>query len=487
MQLIVIKKIISKERKMGKFVLANDEVILLEDSEIGYSGSVEGLDCLDKLTLTNKRIIAQWKKKKEEKILEIQFSDIKKYMDELQVDYFDDDEHDGCLRIQTINGIELFNLNDINGESLAESFANTFKRMVSSKSKSKEYRAIMIWVEKIKEAALVKNTNYKEVVNKETVITPTDEKKVVETPEEFNVCSDCGKKFDKFASFCPSCGTSVKKTKIVEVEKVVEVVRCRKCGAKMSADTKFCPSCGTPVIEETKPTVSVPPVVDEKKEGEKKVYKCPVCGEILFSDALKCPSCGNEIRGRVAVTSVREFFDKIINIEDENKKIEAIKMYPIPNNKEDIIEFMLLACSNFDAKYYATNKQGDSLANAWYTKIEQCYKKAVMMFTESADLQKIEKLYKEINVTTNTIERNKLIMTTTGIALIIVSVIMFYFSPKAEDGSSIITLLSYIAITILAIGIIVLALGLKKKKTNKQIEEENLAKMNKKIDANRKG
>ena len=472
---------------MGKFVIANDEVILLEDSEIAYSGSVEGLDYLDKLTLTNKRIIAQWAKKKEEKILEIQFSDIKKYMDELQVDYFNDGENGECLRVQTINGIELFNLNGTDGESLAESLANTFKRMVSSKSKSKEYRAIMIWVEKIKEAALVKKTNNQEAVKKETVIAPTDEKKVVENPEEFNVCSDCGEKFDKFARFCPSCGTFVKKTKIVEIEKVVEVVRCRKCGAKMSADTKFCPSCGIPIIEETKPTVSVPPVVDEKKEGEKKVHKCPICGEILFSDALKCPSCGNEIRGREAVTSVREFFDKISNIEDENKKNEAIKMYPIPNNKEDIIEFMLLACSNFDAKYYATNKQGDSIANAWYTKIEQCYKKSAMMFTESADIQKIKKLYKEIQITTNTIKRNKLIMTVTGIALIIASAIMFGLSPIAEDGSFVITPLSSISTAILAIGIIVLVLGLIKKKTNKQIEEEKIAKMNKKIDANRRG
>jgi RNA polymerase subunit RPABC4/transcription elongation factor Spt4 len=461
---------------MGKLVLAYDEVILLEDSEITYSGSVEGLDYLDKLTLTNKRIIAQWTKKKEDNILNIQFSDIKKYMDELQVDYYNDEEHGECLRIQTINGIELFNLNGIDGESLA----NTFKRMVSSKSKSNEYRAIIIWVEKIKEAAPVKKANNQDEVQKASVVVPTIEKKVVETTEEFNECSDCGEKFDKFARFCPSCGTSAKKTKIVEVEKVVEVIRCRKCGQKMGSETKFCPSCGTSVIEEARHEASVPPVVDEKKARDKKVHKCPICGEFLPSDALKCPSCNNEIRGREAVTSVSEFFHKISSIEDENKKIEAIKMYPIPNNKEDITEFMFLACSNFDAKYYATNKQGDSIANAWYTKIEQCYKKAVMMFTDSADIQKIEKLYKEIQVTTSTIKRDHLVMTVTGIALIIISVFLMGLSPTAEDGSAASTPLSYVSMAMLAIGIIVLVKGLKKKKTNKQIEEEKIAKMYKK-------
>jgi RNA polymerase subunit RPABC4/transcription elongation factor Spt4 len=461
---------------MGKLVLAYDEVILLEDSELAYSGSVEGLDYLDKLTLTNKRIIAQWTNKKEDKILEIQLNDIKKYMDELQVDYFNDDENGECLRIQTIKGIELFNLNGIDDESLA----NTFKRMVSSKSKSNVYKAVMIWVEKIKEAAPVKKTNNQADVKKETVVAPTVEKKVVESPDEFNVCSECGEKFDKFARFCPSCGTSVKKTKIVEVEKEVEVIRCRKCGTKMSADTKFCPSCGISVIEETKPVTSVHPLVDEKKARDRKVLKCPICGEIVPSDALKCPSCSNEIRGREAVSSISEFFDKISNIEDENKKIEAIKMYPIPNNKEDITEFMFLACSNFDAKYYATNKQGDSIANAWHTKIEQCYKKAIMMFTDSADIQKIEKLYKEIQVTTNTIKRNKFRMTLAGVALIIVSVIMIGLSQTAEDGTAVNTPLSTISTVILAIGIIVLVIGLKKKKTNKQIEEEKIAKMQKK-------
>jgi RNA polymerase subunit RPABC4/transcription elongation factor Spt4 len=460
---------------MGKLVLAYDEVILLEDCEITYSGSVEGLYYLDKLTLTNKRIIAQWTKKKEDKILEIHFNDIKKYMEELQVDYFSDDRNGECLRIQTINGIELFNLNGTEGESIT----NTFKRMVSSKSKSNEYKTIMIWVEKIKEAAPSKKISNQVEVEKETVIAPTIEKKVVETSDEFNVCSDCDEKLDKFARFCPSCGTSVKKTKIVEVEKVVEVIRCRKCGAKMSAETKFCPSCGIPVIEETKPVLSVPPVVDEKKTKEKKAHKCPICGEILPSDALRCPSCSHEIRGRETVTSVSEFFEKISNIENENKKIEVIKMYPIPNNKEDITEFMFLACSNFDAKYYATNKQGDSIANAWHTKIEQCYKKAVMMFTESVDIQKIEKLYKEIQVTTNTIRRNKLIMIITGIALIVLSSIMIGLSPTAEDGSIVSTPLSNISTTILVIGVIVLVVGLKKKKTNKQIEEEKIAKMNK--------
>lgn len=424
---------------MGKIVLAYDEVMILEDGDIAYSGSVEGVDYLEKISLTNKRIIAQWSKRIEKKKFEILLSDIKIYNNELQVDYFEDYEIGACLRVQTKNGIELFSLNAIEDESLL----NSFKKMFASNSS--KYRKINLWVDKIKEATSAKKASNTTTIKSEHVVSPVEFKKAVDSIKEVNTCSECGEKFAISARFCPSCGTSVEKTKVV-----------------------------------TKPIIPLTPVEEVKKSREKTVHKCSICGEFLPSDTLKCPSCGNEIRGRETAISVREFFDKISNIDDENKKIEAIKLYPIPNNKEDITEFMFLASSSFDAEYYVTNKQGDNIANAWYTKIELCYKKTVMMFTEKADIQIVEKIYQEVQIKTNTIRRNRLIMKVTGIVLIIISVIMIGLSPRAEDGTAEVTLLSYISLAILTIGIISLVLGLKKKKTNKQIEEDKVAKMNKK-------
>ncbi|MBG0762192.1 zinc ribbon domain-containing protein [Acholeplasma laidlawii] len=461
---------------MGKNVLAFDEVILLEDGDISYSGSVDGLDYLDKITLTNKRIIAQWSKKKEEKKFEVQLTDIKIYNNELQVDYFEHDEIGDCLRIQTINGIESFSLNNIKDESIV----NSFRKMFSSKSNSNEYKTVMLWVDKIKEATLHKKTNPSTALKQEHNIQSKEIKKIIVSDKEVITCTNCGDHFDKISRFCPSCGTSVEKPKVIEVEKVVEVIRCRICGSTIGADTKFCSSCGTSVIDKNKEDTIINPVIDIKKPREKSVHKCIICGEILPSDSLKCPSCGNEVRGRKTVISVREFFDKISSIDDENKKIEAIKLYPIPNNKEDITEFMFLASSSFDAEYYVTNKQGDSIANAWYTKIEQCYKKTVMMFTNPSDIQIVEKIYKEVQMKTENIKRNKFILSVTGTALIIISVILIGVSPRTEDGTAKVTFLSYISFAIMTIGIISLVLGLKKKKTNRQIEEEKYAKANKK-------
>ena len=464
---------------MRRIELENDEVILLEDEDVEYSGPFEKSVVIKKLVLTNKRLVATWTKKREKKGFEIKLSEIKKFNGEAQVDYYDSDQIGDSLRVQALSGVHYFS---VNTDDTFASVGSTFKSLFSSKTDSAEKKAQLVWVNKIKEVINEKPENVAEskVISKPAVTSAVENKEV----KEMNICPECGKEFDKSSNFCPSCGTPVNKPKVVEVEKVVEIVRCRKCGAKMSPDTKFCPSCGTPVVEEPKanaPFTPVPPVVEKKETRQNKVQKCPICGEIIPSDALSCPSCGHEVRGREAVSSVQAFFDKISSIDDEDKKIEAIKMYVIPNNKEDIMEFMFLAVSNFDAKLYATNKQGENIAGAWYTKIEQCYKKAKLMFTDPNDIAKVEKMYQETQTETKNIKKTKLIMTVSGIAVIILSLLLMMLgTPTDTEGHAQAMTLFYISMAILAAGIILLVLGLKKKKTNKQLEEERIAKMNKK-------
>lgn len=463
---------------MGKISLAIDEVILLEDGDIAYKGSIDHLDYLDKVILTNKRIIAEWSKKKDINNFEIQLKDIKIYNNELQVDYFEDDLIGNCLRIQSINGTELLSLND----NIDDSLVNTFKKMLSSKANSSEYKTIMTWIDKIKEAYTLDNKDVLQNSKKEPPAPIADHNQMIKIKEEINTCSKCGEKLDKTSHFCPSCGTSIEKNNTTDPIKVIEHIICRKCGTKINADSKFCPSCGTSVIE-----TPTPEIKEDKKQRKINAHKCSYCGEFLPSDALKCPSCGHEIRGRETTMSVAAFFDKISNIDDEQKKIEAIKLYPIPNNKEDITEFMFLATSSFDVDYYVTNKQGDSIANAWYTKIEQCYKKTVMMFADPSDIRIIEQLYKDIQLKTYQLKRLKFFMKIIGIVLIIVSLFMIGLSPRAEDGTAEVTVLSYISLSIFGIGITLLVKGLKKKKTNNQIEEERIEKLNKKTNNSRRG
>ncbi len=439
---------------MRKFVLDQDEVVLLEEGHTRYFGSLEEVGNLEKLVLTSKRILGVWVKGQEEGVLEINASEIKRYRSFLCVDEFDsDDLHGVCLRVQSVNGIELFDVK------------NT-----------------VAWVEKIKEAFGDAETI--EHAQKPKIADPISSaakerrgsEMRIKKEEMIIVCTSCGKEYPSGSKFCPHCGTETSKPKVVEIEKTVEVVICRKCGAKMSAGSKFCPSCGTPVTEEEKKPVQEP----KRDARENKIEKCPICGEILSFDAVSCPSCGHEIRGREATLSVAEFSKLISSIDDENKKIEAIKNYVIPNSKQDIMEFMVFATSNFDERIYLSNIQGENIACAWHTKIDQCYKKAMLMFTDQNDIRKIERLYNECVSKTTTTKKWKIGLIIAGIVLsalgfVLMSVAAGY---TGSDGKTSLDWLLFLGSGVVGLGVVSFIFGIKKKKTNKQLEEEKIAKAN---------
>ena len=77
--------------------LEKDEVILLECDDVDYSGPNVEYENIDKLVLTNKRIIANLFSNSS---FEIKLSDIKVFNGEIQVDYFTSNEIDDAVRIQ---------------------------------------------------------------------------------------------------------------------------------------------------------------------------------------------------------------------------------------------------------------------------------------------------------------------------------------------------------------------------------------------------
>ena len=94
----------------------------------------------------------------------------------------------------------------------------------------------------------------------------------------------------------------------------------------------------------------------KKKEAFGRV--CPNCGRQVPPMTLKCV-CGYEFTQKKQVSSVQILADKIEKIssvgtgdndDKENEKtkkiINAITMFPVPNSKEDIIEFLSMAVAN---------------------------------------------------------------------------------------------------------------------------------------------
>ncbi|WP_102268298.1 hypothetical protein [Massilicoli timonensis] len=70
------------------------------------------------------------------------------------------------------------------------------------------------------------------------------------------------------------------------------------------------------------------------------------------------------------------------------KKEELIRTFYIPNTKEEIYEFFILASSNI--------KIGGMNTNAWMVKIEQAYQKAELSFGNTSEFERLKSMYVQI-------------------------------------------------------------------------------------------
>lgn len=160
---------------------------------------------------------------------------------------------------------------------------------------------------------------------------------------------------------------------------------CSNCGQQINDGAKFCPSCGTAVSNEKTNN-------QRKTVFEGNIHKCPNCGEVLNSFTSNCPSCGHEIRGASNSAAVQEFAVKLASAESRQEKIAIIRNFPIPNTKEDILEFMILASTNI-----GDNLEKD-ISAAWQSKTEQAYQKAQIIFQDEKEFSRIQNIYSQVYV-----------------------------------------------------------------------------------------
>lgn len=195
---------------------------------------------------------------------------------------------------------------------------------------------------------------------------------------------------------------------------------CSNCGHQLTENAKFCFNCGTKVnIEEP----SQDGVRKVAYDGE--IHKCPNCGDILDAYESVCKACGYEQRGSKATSSVHELAVRLQKIEEarltsnnnsrfgfgqsseiDQQKINLIRSFVIPNTKEDILEFAVLAASNVDASAYddsygilstLQNGRRKAVSDAWLAKLKQAYQKAKLVFDGDPRISEIESLYENTN------------------------------------------------------------------------------------------
>lgn len=160
---------------------------------------------------------------------------------------------------------------------------------------------------------------------------------------------------------------------------------CSNCGYKLSEESNFCNNCGAVVNFEVDNNFE-----KRKTTYEGEIHKCPNCGEVLNSFVSNCPSCGYEVRGATNSHAVQAFATKLSMATNCQEKVSTIRNFPIPNTKEDIWEFMILASANMDSN------PNNELSAAWQSKIEQAYQKAQLVFCDEKELSRIQDKYNQI-------------------------------------------------------------------------------------------
>jgi DNA-directed RNA polymerase subunit RPC12/RpoP len=212
---------------------------------------------------------------------------------------------------------------------------------------------------------------------------------------------------------------------------------CSNCGTKMEDGVKFCSSCGTPVGGAS------PAAVKPASEKVGNIRKCPACGAEVPAMTALCPDCGHEFSNVQANSAVQAFFDKLDAINQDvyekeaakeakgplggamgamfgidamaktfsgtsagaKRQIAMIESYPIPNSKEDILEFVLLASSRYKglkkpliptAMGAAQKTEEFKLDDAWRAKCEQAYTKAkIALSSDKSAISEIENLLRQ--------------------------------------------------------------------------------------------
>ena len=196
--------------------------------------------------------------------------------------------------------------------------------------------------------------------------------------------------------------------------------------------------------------------VSPKSDKLGDITKCHACGSIIQSFVTSCPDCGTEFRNIEASRNITKFFEKLDELESNRKenfssnqkqesnislgtiikwlffypiliplktifffidkskpakwsitdsrKEEMIMNFPVPNSREEIIEFISLSISKIQkiSIFKRFNEEGKYITkwnSIWNKKAEQVFVKAKLSMTnDKSTIQYLEKILIDSNV-----------------------------------------------------------------------------------------
>lgn len=171
-------------------------------------------------------------------------------------------------------------------------------------------------------------------------------------------------------------------------------------------------------LEMEKAKSAQPSAPKSEKYGD--VRKCPACGAIVPFMAAKCPECGYEFTNVEANSSTRLLMQKIDEIQAQYAELTAnvdnkdestirtrgyqvkrqlndrtaqlIQNFPIPNTREDLIEFLTLCIGNSKADSIMLDGN-DPVTPAWRKKLQQVIAKVKVALPNDQQAQELIEEY----------------------------------------------------------------------------------------------
>lgn len=155
---------------------------------------------------------------------------------------------------------------------------------------------------------------------------------------------------------------------------------CTNCGKQLNDDAKFCDTCGAPVSGTQTPPIpgANENVADDTKRKEAFVgvkRKCPVCGAEVSAFALTCPN-GHELSGINVSKTSKDFQEGLIKYEG-NEERDFVASFPIPNEREELGNFMLMVASIL--KQDMQNGADQMRVSSFSSKFDEIKSKVYMM------------------------------------------------------------------------------------------------------------
>lgn len=135
------------------------------------------------------------------------------------------------------------------------------------------------------------------------------------------------------------------------------------------------------------------------------VKKCPNCGEPVEPMAVKCSACGYEFRNVEALKSSQRLAEKLeaineayrgkegsqFDVNRDREQVTAIKNFPIPTTKEDLLDFAISMQSKWNSSTMDDGLAG--LKSAYKAKYDECVKKAQVLFPNDPMFQGVFEQY----------------------------------------------------------------------------------------------